>query len=77
VVIVDFAPHEREELRTAHAHARLGFSDAQIAGLLTAAGFDPAGDRALAGRELVVKIWTGVRRHERGSVTEFPRLVNR
>lgn len=75
VVIVDFAPHEREELRTAHAHARLGFSDTQIAGLLTAAGFDPAGDRALAGRELVVKIWTGVRRHERGSVTEFPRLV--
>jgi ArsR family transcriptional regulator len=76
VVIVDFASHEREELRTAHAHARLGFSDAQIAGLLTAAGFDPAGDRALAGRELVVKIWAGVRRKDRGSVTEFPRLVN-
>jgi ArsR family transcriptional regulator len=76
VVIVDFAPHDREELRTAHAHARLGFSDAQIAGLLTGAGFDPAGDRALAGRELIVKIWTGVRRADRSSHADFPRLVN-
>ena len=75
VVIVDFAPHDREELRTAHAHARLGFSDSQIAGLLTAAGFDPAGDRALPGHELIIKIWTGVRRSERASVTEFPRLA--
>lgn len=72
IVIVDFAPHEREELRTAHAHARLGFSDAQIAALLAGAGFDPAGDRALPGHELIVKIWTGVRR---SAVTEFPRLV--
>jgi ArsR family transcriptional regulator len=76
VVIIDFAPHDREELRTAHAHARLGFSDAQITGLLTGAGFDPAGDRALAGRELIVKIWTGVRRADRGSLTDFPRLVS-
>ncbi len=75
VVIVDFAPHDREELRTAHAHARLGFSDAQIAALLTAAGFEPAGDRALAGRELIVKIWAGVRRSERAAQPEFPRLV--
>ena len=27
MVIVDFAPHELEELRQEHAHARLGFSD--------------------------------------------------
>jgi ArsR family transcriptional regulator len=80
VVIVDFAPHDREELRTAHAHARLGFSDTQMAGLLTGAGFDPASDRALPGHELIVKIWTGVRRADRASVskfpgTEFPRLA--
>ncbi|WP_421850668.1 ArsR/SmtB family transcription factor [Novosphingobium sp.] len=81
LVIVDFAPHEREELRTAHAHARLGFSDSQITALLTAAGFDPAGDRALPGHELIVKIWTGVRRADRTAVskfpgTEFPRLAS-
>ena len=33
------------------------------------------GDRALPGHELIIKIWTGVRRSERASVTEFPRLA--
>ena len=76
IVIVDFAAHDREELRAVHAHARLGFSDAQIAALLAGAGFEPAEDRALAGHELIVKIWTGVRRSERAGLTEFPRLVS-
>jgi ArsR family transcriptional regulator len=62
VAIVDFAAHDREELRNAHAHARLGFSDAQIVALLNEAGFVPDGERALAGHELIVKLWTGVRR---------------
>src|SRR3546814_7179144 len=30
LLIADFAPHEREELRSRDAHARLGFSDDQI-----------------------------------------------
>ncbi|MFM9937410.1 MAG: ArsR/SmtB family transcription factor [Novosphingobium sp.] len=75
IVIVDFAAHDREELRTSHAHARLGFSDAQITALLSGAGFEPAEDRALAGHELIVKIWTGVRRAGRVVQAEFPRLV--
>jgi ubiquinone/menaquinone biosynthesis C-methylase UbiE/DNA-binding transcriptional ArsR family regulator len=75
IVIVDFAAHDREELRTAHAHARLGFSDAQVAALLVGAGFEPAEDRALAGHELIVKIWTGVRLAGRSASAEFPRLV--
>lgn len=62
IAIVDFAAHDREELRERHAHARLGFSDAQVAGLLGDAGFASDADQALAGRELIVKIWTGVRR---------------
>ena len=76
IVIVDFAAHDREELRTAHAHARLGFSDAQIAALLAGAGFEPAADRALAGHELIVKIWTGVRHASRAATPDFPRLVS-
>jgi ubiquinone/menaquinone biosynthesis C-methylase UbiE len=32
IAIVDFAAHDREELRTQHAHARLGFSDEADAG---------------------------------------------
>jgi len=38
LLIADFAPHEREELRVRDAHARLGFSDDQIAGWFDAAG---------------------------------------
>ncbi|HEY0959306.1 MAG TPA: metalloregulator ArsR/SmtB family transcription factor [Novosphingobium sp.] len=59
VAVVDFAAHDREELRTAHAHARLGFSDEQMLALLTDAGFAPEPSIALPGTPLTVKIWTG------------------
>jgi ArsR family transcriptional regulator len=62
IAVVDFAAHDREELRLAHAHARLGFSDAQMAKLLSDAGFAPLAERALAGHELIVKLWTAQRR---------------
>ena len=39
VAIVDFAPHELEELRTAHAHRRLGLSAEQMFGFLARTGF--------------------------------------
>lgn len=64
IAVVDFASHEREDLRLAHAHARLGFSDAQMAKLLGDAGFEPLAERALAGHELIVKLWTARRRAE-------------
>jgi ArsR family transcriptional regulator len=76
IAIVDFAAHDREELRASHAHARLGFSDTQIADLLISAGFEPAAERALAGQELIVKLWSGVRRADRKPVPEFPRLAS-
>lgn len=59
IVIVDFAAHEREELRERHAHTRLGFSDAAISQLLRASGLTPQPPVALEGGELVVKIWMG------------------
>ena len=61
IAIVDFAAHDREELRTQHAHARLGFSDEQMLGLLADAGFQAAAPLALPGKPLTVKIWTGKR----------------
>ncbi len=61
IAIVDFAAHDREDLRTQHAHARLGFADAQIAALFADAGFAPSAERALAGKELIVKLWTAQR----------------
>jgi ArsR family transcriptional regulator len=62
IAIVDFAAHEREELRTRHQHARLGFSDRHMAELLRAAGFAASAPLALEGGELIVKIWIGKRR---------------
>jgi ubiquinone/menaquinone biosynthesis C-methylase UbiE/DNA-binding transcriptional ArsR family regulator len=61
IAIVDFAAHDREELRTQHAHARLGFSDEQMLALLTEAGFAAEPARALPGKPLTVKIWTARR----------------
>lgn len=61
LAVVDFAAHDREELRTAHAHARLGFTDEQMLTFLADAGFAAAVPRALPGTPLTVKIWTGKR----------------
>lgn len=65
LAIVDFAAHEREELRQQHQHARLGFSDEQMLDLLAGAGFAPEETRALPGKPLTVKIWTARRTKER------------
>jgi ubiquinone/menaquinone biosynthesis C-methylase UbiE/DNA-binding transcriptional ArsR family regulator len=62
IAIVDFASHDHEELRIRHQHARLGFSDRQMAQLLKDAGFTATPSLALEGGELVVKIWLGKRR---------------
>ena len=61
IAIVDFAAHGREELRTQHAHARLGFTDEQMLAMLAGAGFAAEAPIALAGGALTVKIWTGSR----------------
>ncbi len=61
VAVIDFAAHDREELRTQHAHARLGFSDEQMLALLTDAGFAASAPIALPGKPLTVKIWLGTR----------------
>ena len=60
--IADFSSHEREELRTENAHARLGFSDRQITKWFDAAGLDTFRIEELAGGELTVKIWLGRRK---------------
>ena len=57
VLIADFAAHDREDLRTEHAHARLGFSDDSMKRWLTASKLDLVQTRTLDGGELTVKIW--------------------
>jgi ubiquinone/menaquinone biosynthesis C-methylase UbiE len=61
ILIADFAPHDREELRVQDAHARLGFSDAQIAGWLAQAGVQLIETQELEGSALTVKLWLGTR----------------
>lgn len=62
VLIVDFAPHDREELRQRAAHARLGFSDEQIADWMRQSGIEQTVTRGLAGDALTVNLWLGERR---------------
>lgn len=61
LLVVDFAPHSHEELRTQDAHARLGFSDEQIAQWYAASGLQMAQVKELSGHELTVKLWLGER----------------
>lgn len=61
IAVIDFAAHDREDLRSQHAHARLGFSDEQMLALMGDAGFTPDAPIALPGNPLTVKIWIGRR----------------
>ena len=61
LLVVDFGPHEKEELRTRHAHTRLGFADEQMAGWYAGAGLQSDAVERLEGGELTVKLWLGRR----------------
>lgn len=62
LVIVDFAPHEVEALRTEQAHRRLGFSDEEMLQWCEEAGFDPGPIAHLPGEPLTVTLWSARRR---------------
>lgn len=62
LLIVDFARHDREELRARAAHVRLGFDDAQLSGWFGDAGLVLETVQELAGGELTVKLWLGAKR---------------
>ena len=59
LLVVDFAPHEREELRARDAHVRLGFADEAILKHFEEAGLDGRVVEHLEGGELTVTIWLG------------------
>ncbi len=66
VLIVDFAPHNDEELRSVAAHARLGFSDTQMENWFDAAGLQLEQVETLDGGTLSVKLWLGRRGVDKG-----------
>ena len=62
LLVVDFAPHAEEGLRTAHAHRRLGFAREEICGIMADAGLDVSLTRDLApdgAGTLTVSLWMG------------------
>ena len=61
LLVVDFAAHEREELRERDAHVRLGFEDEVMADWFKAAGLTIDHVEHLKGGELTVTIWRGVK----------------
>ena len=68
LLVVDFAPHEEEHLRSDHAHRRLGFGRDEVAALMAESGLDVRLTRDLApdgAGSLTVSLWVGQdrRRH--------------
>ncbi|NKD55027.1 MULTISPECIES: ArsR/SmtB family transcription factor [unclassified Haematospirillum] len=66
LVLVDFAPHNHEELCCDHNHLRLGFADHEIHAWLIAAGLEPVRSVSLPGTKrepgmLTVMIWLAAR----------------
>jgi ArsR family transcriptional regulator len=59
LLVVDFAAHEREELRATDAHIRLGFEDDVMNGWFAAAGLTIDQVQHLEGGELTVTLWRG------------------
>jgi ArsR family transcriptional regulator len=61
LLIVDFAAHDREELRARDAHLRLGFADDVMSGWFSAAGLKLDHVEHLEGGELTVTLWRGIK----------------
>jgi ArsR family transcriptional regulator len=61
LIVVDFAPHQQEELRSEHAHRRLGFTDAEIARWTGRAKLQPETIERLPGERLTVCLWSARR----------------
>lgn len=65
LVVIDVAPHDREELRREHAHTRLGFEDGEVLGFMRAAHLKGKVVEHLADGALTVTIWTAEPRASR------------
>lgn len=81
LLIVDFAPHDVEELRTAHAHRRLGISAEQMSGFLARAGLVLREHRVLSppwlkhGKGLTVSIWLAQLSYEAAATPTQTRIA--
>jgi len=58
LIVVDFAPHNRSDLRSEFAHRWLGFSSDEIGAWCSHAGMTASEWRRLEGSDLTVVIWS-------------------
>ena len=65
LLVVDFAAHEREDLRERDAHIRLGFDDESMAAWFNNGGLTVDHIEHLEGGELTVTLWRGEKASER------------
>lgn len=61
LLVIDFAQHDRAELKEQDAHLRLGFADDAMRGWFHAAGVELDRIERLEGGELTVILWRGVK----------------
>jgi ArsR family transcriptional regulator len=75
LVIVDFAPHDLEFLRSEHAHRRLGFADDEVVAWCREAGLDAEPVQRLPGDPLTVSLWAAQRARSRDRKAGEPALA--
>ncbi len=75
MMIVDFAAHDHEELRSVHAHARLGFRDEMITRAFAGCGLKMVHQDTLDGGKLTVKIWLGQKQASKSGALAGPQNV--
>ena len=61
LLVIDFAQHDRSELKEQDAHLRLGFADDAMRGWFAAAGLELEKIERLGGGELTVILWRGIK----------------
>jgi len=61
LLVIDFAQHDRAELKEQDAHLRLGFADDAMRGWFSSAGLNLDRIERLGGGELTVILWRGVK----------------
>jgi ubiquinone/menaquinone biosynthesis C-methylase UbiE/DNA-binding HxlR family transcriptional regulator len=61
LLVIDFAAHDREELRATDAHIRLGFEDEAMTSWFAAAGMTVDQIQHLKGGQLTVTLWRGIK----------------
>lgn len=74
ILLIDFASHELEELRTDFQHRRLGFDDAEIRELCAENGLSLVESRPLPGDPLTVMIWRATKSSSRSGDRDLSRL---